>query len=84
LTPFDLGVRQALTLRIHRGDFPDIFDVTVTLDRLSGDDASWHRMNRPFLTELRRQFLQWRSLSPARMMQYIERSRDLAGTEEPD
>jgi hypothetical protein len=61
LTPFDLGIRQRLTLTIDQGDFPEIWEVRVVLDRLSGDDASWHRMNRPFLTALRREFLQWRS-----------------------
>ena len=50
---------------------------TVTLDRLSGDDGSWYRMNRTFLTELRKQFLQWRSLSPQKMLQYVEESRKL-------
>ena len=77
LTPFDLGVRQHLMLLVHPGQFPDIYEVQVVLSRLSGDDASWYRMNRPFLTELRRQFLQWRSLSPQRMREHIERSRGL-------
>ena len=77
LTPFDLGVRQALTLRVHPGPFPDIYEVEVILGRLSGDAHSWYRMNRTFLTELRRQFLQWRSLSPQRMLEYIEASRTL-------
>jgi hypothetical protein len=75
LTPFDLGVRQQLELLIHPGAFADIYEVQVKLNRQSGDDASWYRMNRPFLTELRKQFLQWRSLSPARMTQYVEQSR---------
>jgi hypothetical protein len=77
LTPFDLGVRQRLTLRVHPGSFPDVYEVEVGLARLSGDDGSWYRMNRTFLTELRRQFLQWRSLSPQRMVEYIEASRSL-------
>ena len=81
LTPFDLGVRQQLTLRVHPGPFPDIYEVDVQLARLSGDDASWYRMNRPFLTELRRQFLQWRTLSPQRMAEYVEASRSLFDTE---
>ncbi len=79
LTPFDLGVRQQLRLVIHPGQFPDIYEVQVILGRLSGDDASWYRMNRSFLTELRKQFLQWRSLSPQRMVEYIEQSRALFG-----
>lgn len=77
LTPFDLGVRQHLMLLIHPGQFPDIYEVQVLLNRLSGDDGSWYRMNRSFLTELRKQFLQWRSLSPTRMREYVEQSKQL-------
>lgn len=77
LTPFDLGVRQHLLLLIHPGEFQDIYEVQVVLQRLSGDDGSWWRMNRSFLTELRKQFLQWRSLSPQRMKDFVEESRRL-------
>ncbi len=77
LTPFDLGVRQHLMLLIHPGEFPDIYEVQVVLHRLSGDDGSWYRLNRTFLTLLRQQFLQWRSLSPQRMQLYIDASRTL-------
>jgi hypothetical protein len=77
LTPFDLGVRQHLLLLIHPGEFNEIYEVQVVLERLSGDDGSWWRMNRSFLTELRKQFLQWRSLSPQRMKDYVEESRSL-------
>jgi hypothetical protein len=77
LTPFDLGVRQHLMLLVHPGQYEDIYEVQVVLQRLSGDDGSWYRMNRTFLTELRKQFLQWRSLTPQRMMEYVEESRRL-------
>ncbi|HEY0009560.1 MAG TPA: ABC transporter permease [Tepidisphaeraceae bacterium] len=77
LTPFDLGVRQHLLLLIHPGEFNEIYEVQVVLERLSGDDGSWWRMNRSFLTELRKQFLQWRSLSPQRMKEYVDQSRNL-------
>jgi hypothetical protein len=77
LTPFDLGVRQHLMLLIHPGQFEDIYEVQVILQRLSGDDGSWYRMNRTFLTELRKQFLQWRSLSPQRMVEYVHQSHAL-------
>jgi ABC-type lipoprotein release transport system permease subunit len=80
LTPFDLGVRQHLALLIHPGEFPDIYEVEVVLKRISGDEGSWHRLNRTFLTELRKQFLQWRSLTPAKMMEYVEQSKRLFGT----
>jgi hypothetical protein len=51
--------------------------VQVVLQRLSGDDGSWYRMNRSFLTELRKQFLQWRSLTPQRMVEYVQQSQAL-------
>jgi hypothetical protein len=77
LTPFDLGVRQQLDLIIEPSPVAGIYQVRVALKRQSGDDANWHRMNRPFLTELRKQFLQWRTLPPARMLEYVEQSRRL-------
>ena len=83
LTPFDLGVRQHFQLLIQQGEFEDIYEVKVILTRLSGDDASWYRMNRTFLTELRKQFLQWRSLSRAKMLEYVEQSRQLFAKDAP-
>ena len=80
LTPFDLGVRQHMLLLIAPGEFAEIYEVRVVLERLSGDDGSWWRMNRTFLTELRKEFLQWRSLSPQRMREYVEESHRLFET----
>ncbi len=77
LTPFDLGVRQHLMLLIHPGNFPHVYEVQVVLQRLSGDDGNWYRMNRTFLTELRKQFLQWRSLTPQRQLEFVEQSKTL-------
>ncbi len=77
LTPFDLGIRQRLCLMIQPGQFENIYEVVVILERLSGDDASWYRMNHSFMTELRKQFLQWRSLTPQRMMEYVQQSQQL-------
>ena len=77
LTPFDLGVRQECEVVIQPGDIEDVYEVDVALTRVSGDDDSWHRMNRTFLTQLRQQFLAWRSLSPQRMMDYIEQSKTM-------
>ncbi len=77
LTPYDLGIRQQMLLLIHPGADKDIYEVEVRLRRQSGDDGSWHRMNKTFLTELRKQFLQWRSLTPARMLEYVEQSKRL-------
>jgi hypothetical protein len=83
LTPFDLGIRQQLTLLIHPGKFEDIFEVEVQLTRSSGDPRTWHRANRTFLGELRKQFLQWRTLSRERMQSYATQSERLTVQPQP-
>ena len=65
-----------MNIAIEPSSTENIYEVHVTLTRKSGDDDSWYRMNRPFLTELRKQFLAWRSLSPAEMQRYVLISRD--------
>jgi hypothetical protein len=77
LTPYDLGVRQTVELLIYPAGNGDIYEVRVVLTRLSGDDRNWHRMNKVFLTEARKQFLAWRSLPVARMRHYVEQSERL-------
>ena len=72
------GRPPAAQLLIHPGEFPDIFEVEVQLTSASGDDRSWHRMNRTFLAELRKQFLQWRTLSRERMQAYATQSQKLS------
>lgn len=77
LTPFDLGIRQRMELMIEPSDVENVFEVKIRLHRLSGDDSSWHRTNRTFLTDVRQQFLRWRSLAPAVVAQYVAESRAL-------
>ena len=79
LTPFDLGVRQDVEVLIAPGDIEDVYEVDVTLTRQSGSDDAWYRMNRSFLTDLRQQFLAWRTLSPQRMLEYVGRSKAMFG-----
>lgn len=62
LAPFDLGVSQAFTLETHPSDIDGIDEIHVRLRRLSGQPKDWQRLNKPFLDDLRRQFLIWRSL----------------------
>jgi hypothetical protein len=77
LTPFDLGIRQKMELLIEPSDVDNVFEVRIRLLRLSGDDASWHRTNRTFLTDIRQQFLRWRSLTPSVVARYVAESRAL-------
>jgi hypothetical protein len=77
LTPYDLGVRQGVELLVYPGRDAEVYEVSVVVTRLGGDDRNWHRMNKTFLTEVRKQFLAWRSLPTARMREYVEQSEQL-------
>ena len=39
--------------------------------RRSGEIAAWKRVNREFMTELRKQLLVWRTVKPAMQHEYI-------------
>ena len=62
LAPFDLGISQAVQLTAVPGEH-GIYRIETELTRVSGDVASWRRMNRSFLSVLRKRFLVWRTLS---------------------
>jgi hypothetical protein len=76
LAPFDLGLAQRFTLSAAPTDVAAIFAIHIGLDLLSGQRADWRRANRPFLRELRMQFLVWRTLTPAAMDTYRAQGGD--------
>jgi hypothetical protein len=79
LAPYDLGVIQTMSLSIHPAEQPGVFDVHVRLEREAGNPGTWRRLNRPFLVEIRRQFLLWRAVEPGRVAQYVQKSAALFG-----
>jgi hypothetical protein len=72
LAPFDLGVSQHIKLETVPTDLEDVYDMRLTLNRVSGDVSNWKRVNRRFLNTLRKQFLIWRTLSAAERERYYE------------
>ena len=72
LAPFDLGVSQHIKLETVPTDLEDVYDLRLTLTRVSGDVSNWKRVNRRFLNTLRKQFLIWRTLSGAERDRYLE------------
>jgi hypothetical protein len=71
LAPFDLGVSQHIKLETVPTELEDVYDLRLTLTRVSGDVSNWKRVNRRFLNTLRKQFLIWRTLSPAERDKYL-------------
>ncbi|HID95037.1 MAG TPA: FtsX-like permease family protein [Candidatus Latescibacteria bacterium] len=65
LAPYDLGVSQSVTFDAIPTGKHNIYKIVVTIHRVSGDVASWKRLNRGFLHSLRKRFLVWRTVPPA-------------------
>jgi hypothetical protein len=70
LTPFDLGVTETFNITTLPSEIEGVDEIHITLRRTSGAFNDWHRANRPFIANLRRQFLLWRALPPATMERY--------------
>ena len=63
LAPYDLGVSQRVQLRmVPTEDIAGIYQIEIQLERVSGDVASWKRLNTSFLNVLRKRFLVWRTI----------------------
>ena len=64
LKPYDLGVSQEMTIETPIDPETGDFIASIRLVRSSGTRESWQRVNRPFMTNIRKQFLHWRAVSP--------------------
>ena len=70
LAPYDLGISQNVELKAIPTGEHNIYKIEVVINRLSGDVASWKRINRGFLNVLRKRFLVWRTIPPELKHQY--------------
>lgn len=70
LAPYDLGVKQDVRLTVRQAE-DDVSEVWIELRRLTGEEANWRKLTKPFVADLRRQFLGWRKLSNERVVAYI-------------
>jgi hypothetical protein len=64
LAPYDLGVSQDVRFEAQPTGEHNFYALTVRLERVSGDAASWVRVNQGFVNGLRKQFLIWRTVAP--------------------
>jgi hypothetical protein len=64
LAPYDLGVSQTVRFEARPTGEHNFYALTVGIGRISGDAASWVRVNQGFVNALRKQFLIWRTVAP--------------------
>ena len=72
LAPFDQGVVQETAMEIEPGPDPNYCDIHVDLALAAGDLATWQRVVRTFLDDVRKQFLIWRTLDADSRRYYAE------------
>ena len=70
LAPYDLGVKQDMRLTIRQVE-EDVSEIGIELRRLTGEESSWRKLGKPFVADLRRQFLGWHKLTAERVTEYI-------------
>jgi len=82
--PFDLGVTQEFQLTSLPSEIEGVDEVRIVVKRRSGTRGDWQRTNRPFISDLRKQFLIWRSLPTATMELYRRKTLAMLGKQEAD
>ncbi len=71
LAPFDFGIMQQTTLRFCQSrEEPGFLEISILLERESGESNAWRRINKAFLHTIRKQLLMWRSLNPSDQERY--------------
>ncbi|MCK4416986.1 MAG: ABC transporter permease, partial [Candidatus Latescibacteria bacterium] len=70
LAPYDLGVNQTVIFDAIPTGEHNIHKIVVSIHRVSGEVASWKRLNRGFLQSLRKRFLVWRTVPPGMKEDY--------------
>jgi cell division protein FtsX len=75
LAPFDMGVSQDTDIILLPSKEEGLYELQLRLERRSGEIAAWKRVNKEFMTELRKQLLVWRTVKPASQQEYILRGR---------
>jgi hypothetical protein len=81
LAPFDRGVSQRVQFRTMPTEDEGISQIEVEIDRESGEHATWYRLNRRFLREVRKQFLIFRTVPPVVKDQYAQEGTRTLGLE---
>jgi len=73
LAPFDFGIMQQVALHFRPAATETGFlEIHVRLNRESGEANAWHRINKAFLHDIRKQLLIWRSFDDETKLQYEE------------
>lgn len=71
LAPYDLGIRQDVTVTVEPTADNTVYELKLAIERKSGEERGWWRLNRFFVGTLRKQLLGWRKLKKDSIIGYI-------------
>ena len=79
LAPFDFGIMQWVDVQFcpveGNGNY---LEIKVTIERRSGEESVWERINTSFLHDLRKQLLVWRSIDDISHKHFAGQFREIA------
>jgi len=79
LAPFDFGIMQWVDVQFCPvEDNTDYLEIKVTMERRSGEEQVWQRINTSFLHDLRKQLLVWRSIDDASHIHFSRQFQKIA------
>ena len=82
LAPYDLGVSQSLRFEARPTGEHEFYALSIEIERVSGDAASWMRVNQGFVNALRKQFLIWRTVAPEDRETFKQKGMKMLGRAE--
>ncbi len=79
LAPFDFGIMQWVDIQFCPvpGD-NQYLEIKLTMERRSGEEQVWQRINTSFLHDLRKQLLVWRSIDEASHIHFSKQFQEIA------
>ncbi len=73
LAPFDFGIMQLVEVEFKRSATElGFLEISIRLNRETGEANAWHRINKTFLHVIRKQLLIWRSFDDPTKLSYEE------------
>jgi hypothetical protein len=77
LAPFDMGVSQYLQLEFLPASIDGVYAVEIYIERISGQDTFWQRVNHRFVNGLRKEFLLWHTLDEESRVYHLKTAESM-------
>ena len=84
LAPFDMGVSQFMQLEFLPTKVASVYTVEIFIQRISGQDTFWQRVNHRFINGLRKEFLLWHTLNDEAKVHHRQVAEAMLANPEPE